>query len=227
MFYVFGGMGVAWWLLWNLLCYSDPSSHPFISDKERKYLEEEIGGERSKDLPRAPYGHMFRSWPLWALIFAQIGHDWGFFTMVTDLPKYMSDVLKFNIQSSGIVSSIPYVVMWLVSIFSGWFCDFLIRRKTLNVTNARKIFTTVASIGPAIFIVLAAYAECQRYLVVGLFTVAMGLMGAFYPGMKVNALDLAPNYAGTAMAIVNGIGAFTGIITPILVGQLTPSVSIN
>lgn len=40
--------------------------------------------------------------------------------------------------------------------------------------------------------------------------------------MKVNALDLSPNYSGTLMAIVNGIGAFTGIITPYIVGVLAP-----
>ncbi|CAG2060550.1 unnamed protein product [Timema podura] len=50
----------------------------------------------------------------------------------------------------------------------------------------------------------------------------MALMGTFYPGMKVNALDLSPNYAGTLMALVNGIGALSGIITPYLVGILTP-----
>ena len=30
--------------------------------------------------------------------------------------------------------------------------------------------------------------------------------------MKVNALDLSPNFAGTLMGITNGIGALTGII---------------
>lgn len=32
-----------------------------------------------------------------------------------------------------------------------------------------------------------------------------------FAGMKVNALDLSPNYAGTLMGITNGIGALTGI----------------
>lgn len=40
--------------------------------------------------------------------------------------------------------------------------------------------------------------------------------------MKVNALDLSPNYAGTLMGITNGIGALTGIAAPYLVGVLTP-----
>lgn len=44
--------------------------------------------------------------------------------------------------------------------------------------------------------------------------------GTFYPGMKVNGLDLSPNYSGTLMALVNGIGAFTGIITPYIVSEI-------
>lgn len=73
--------------------------------------------------------------------------------------------------------------------------------------------------------VLASYSGCDTTTVIALFTASMGLMGAFYPGMKVNALDLSSNYAGTIMAIVNGIGAIAGIIAPYLVGLLTTNVS--
>nr|CAI5840232.1 unnamed protein product [Callosobruchus analis] len=48
---------------------------------------------------------------------------------------------------------------------------------------------------------VASYSGCDRYLTVAMFTIAMGFMGTFYCGMKVNALDLSPNYAGTLMAI--------------------------
>lgn len=61
---------------------------------------------------------------------------------------------------------------------------------------------------------------------VGMFTIAMGLMGTFYCGMKCNGLDLCPNYAGSLMAVVNGVGAISGIITPYLISALTPDVSI-
>lgn len=71
----------------------------------------------------------------------------------------------------------------------------------------------------------ASYAGCERGLVVALFTIAMGIMGTFYPGMKVNSLDLSPNYAGSLMALTNGIGAITGIVAPYVVGVMTPEVS--
>lgn len=61
-------------------------------------------------------------------------------------------------------------------------------------------------------------------LVVVWFTLAMGFMGTFYPGMKVNPLDLSPNYAGSLMAVTNGIGALTGVAAPTFVGLMTPDV---
>lgn len=42
VFYFFGALGIIWFILWVLLCYSDPQSHPFISDKEKEYLNREL-----------------------------------------------------------------------------------------------------------------------------------------------------------------------------------------
>lgn len=62
-------------------------------------------------------------------------------------------------------------------------------------------------------------------LVVVFFTLAMGFLGNFYPGLKVNALDLSPNYAGSLMALTNGIGGLTGVAVPPFVGIMAPQVS--
>ena len=34
---------------------------------------------------------------MWGLVVIQVGHDWGFFTILTDLPKYIQSVLRFDI----------------------------------------------------------------------------------------------------------------------------------
>lgn len=77
---------------------------------------------------------------------------------------------------------------------------------------------------PGIFILGASYGECDRVVVVVMFAVGMGFMGTFYSGLKVNNLDLAPNYAGVIMAFTNGIGGLSGIFSPYIVGVLTPNV---
>lgn len=83
----------------------------------------------------------------------------------------------------------------------------------------------IAAIGPGAFILGASYAECSRMTTVVMFTVGMGFMGTFYSGLKVNNLDLAPNYASIIMAFTNGYGGFSGIFSPYIVGVLTPNVN--
>lgn len=82
-----------------------------------------------------------------------------------------------------------------------------------------------ASTTPAIFIILASYSGCDRTQAVGYFVASMAFMAGFYSSVKINAMDIAPNYAGTCSAFVNGLAAVSGIITPYLVGLLTPDVS--
>ncbi|XP_015588670.1 putative inorganic phosphate cotransporter isoform X2 [Cephus cinctus] len=227
VFYVFGSIAILWFIIFTIICYNNPNEHPFVSEREKKFLHGFMKEHTHNKVPAVPWRHIMTSKPLWALIFAQIGHDWGFFTMITDLPKYMSSVLKFSIKNNGMLSSLPYLCMWLCSVLSSWLADWIIVKGYISRTNVRKLGTTIASVGPGLFIIGASYAGCDRVTVVILFTLGMTLMGAFYPGMKVNALDLSPNYSGTLMALVNGIGAFTGILTPYIVGVLTPNQTVS
>lgn len=51
------------------LCTSDPGTHPFITDKEKAYLQKEMGQlERSKDLPPTPWKAILTSRPVIALM---------------------------------------------------------------------------------------------------------------------------------------------------------------
>lgn len=88
VFYVFGFLGILWFVVFMLICYKDPESHPFIKESEKEYLRREMGTlERDKTLPATPWKAIFTSVPMMALVCAQIGHDFGFFIMATDLPK--------------------------------------------------------------------------------------------------------------------------------------------
>uniref|UniRef100_A0A8D8S0N6 Vesicular glutamate transporter 2 n=1 Tax=Cacopsylla melanoneura TaxID=428564 RepID=A0A8D8S0N6_9HEMI len=48
----------------------------------------------------------------------------------------------------------------------------------------------------------------------------MAFMGFYYPSIRVNTLDLSPNYAGVLMGIVNGLSSITGIFTPVFTGHV-------
>lgn len=90
-----------------------------------------------------PFRHIITSPAVIALIFAQLGHNFGFFIIVTDLPKYMNDVLKFSIKENGLYSSLPYVCMWVVAQSTGFLSDWLIVKNHMSITNVRKLFTAI------------------------------------------------------------------------------------
>ncbi|KAJ2946187.1 hypothetical protein O0L34_g5121 [Tuta absoluta] len=223
VFFFFGGFGLLWFVLWSLLCYSTPNTHPYISKKELAYLNANVttAEVQSKKDP-VPWKAILRSAPVWALVWAAVGHDWGYYTMVTDLPKYTNDVLKFNIKTTGTLTALPYIAMWISSFIFGYVCDLCVKKGWHTIKTGRIIHTTIAATGPAICIVGASYAGCDRNLAIACFVLSMALMGGFYSGMKVNALDLAPNYAGSLTSLVNTTSTFAGIITPFLIGLMTP-----
>lgn len=51
-----------------------------------------------QDLGGTPWGAILTSAPVWATIIGEVGHDFGLFAIVTDLPKYMNDVMHFSIS---------------------------------------------------------------------------------------------------------------------------------
>lgn len=88
VFYFFGIIAILWFIIFVLICYKDPESHPFIKESEKDYLRKEMGTlGRDKNLPPTPWKAILTSVPMMALVCAQIGHDFGFFIMATDLPK--------------------------------------------------------------------------------------------------------------------------------------------
>lgn len=222
VFYFFGGLGIIWFILWVALCYNDHEEHPFISDKEAEYLRESFKEYTHKDIPPVPWGHIFRSTPFWALVAAHIGHDWGLYTLLTDLPKYLSSVLHFSVEENGYLNALPNLCSVFYVLLVSWLTDKAITSGFVSKTEARKINTGISLVIPAFLVIGASYAGCERTTVVVLMTLGMTFMGSSLPGIKVNSLDLSPNYAGTIMGLANGIASFTGIFTPYLVGYLTP-----
>lgn len=52
VFYVSGGLGLIWYICWELFVYDTPATHPTISIRERTYIENCIGKTvRNKSKP--------------------------------------------------------------------------------------------------------------------------------------------------------------------------------
>lgn len=84
--------------------------------------------------------------PIYAILFSQLAHDYTFFTMVTDLPKYMKDILKLNIKDNATYSAVPFLILGLSNVFFARLADFIIKRDLCKVIVIRKLYSFVGKL---------------------------------------------------------------------------------
>ncbi|XP_031637844.1 putative inorganic phosphate cotransporter isoform X2 [Contarinia nasturtii] len=221
IFYVFGLVGVIWSVAFLFCIYEDPSTHPTIEEKEKKYILSSLWGTTNvAQSPPVPYWNILKSLPFYAILFAHMGQNYGYETLMTELPTYMKQVLRFSLKENGILSALPYLAMWLFSMFISVVTDWMIYSDRFTHTNARKIINSLGQYGPAICLIIASYTGCNRTLTVFLLTLGVGLNGAIYSGFKINHLDITPRFAGILMAITNCTANLAGLLAPLVAGTL-------
>ncbi|CAA6669452.1 unnamed protein product [Spirodela intermedia] len=135
VFYSFGSLGSAWLVIWLNQAYSSPLEDPDLSSEERNLL---LGNNISKEpVTTIPWREILSKPPVWALIVSHFCHNWGTFILLTWMPTYYHQVLKFNLTESGLFCVLPWLTMALSSNLGGWIADSLVTRG-LSVTIVRK-----------------------------------------------------------------------------------------
>lgn len=223
VFYIWGICGASWSIMFFLTTWDSYLLLPTVTDDEKAILDAYYEKVNKKAKVEAvPWKDILTSWCVWAMIVAMIGHDWGLFALVTDIPKYMQSVLRFNVKANGAYVASGYLALCAVSFGSAWVAGFLERKEILSTTNNRKILYTISSVGPSLGLLATSYARCNRAAAVAFLVIGMSLMGTFYPSLKVNPIDLSPNHAGVLGAMMHCIGSISGILVPFLIGIMTP-----
>ncbi|GLH08998.1 Uncharacterized protein GBIM_14150 [Gryllus bimaculatus] len=217
VFYVFGAIGVVWYIGWLMLVNRGPTEDKYIDPRELKYLLSHLGPQ--KKVTKHPWGHFFRSPAVWAIIVANFSLNWGFYTLMTQLPMFMKDTLGFDLEQAGFLSALPYLIVAITMQISGQIADWILIKNILTTTQVRKLFCCFAFISQSFFMLLTAFVTSPASAVACLsFAVGMGSFAE--SGFFVNHLDLAPQHASVLMGIGNTAGTLPGIISPTLTGYI-------
>ncbi|XP_015838353.2 putative inorganic phosphate cotransporter [Tribolium castaneum] len=219
-FYLFGFLGIIWFVFWCFLIYDSPSSHPRINPQERAFILASIGPQDEDDKAPIPWLKMLTCVPLWAILITQCGQSWAFYTQLTELPTYMSQILHFDIQANAFLSAIPYLTSWWCGILISFVADWLLSRGYLSLSTSYKVFNSLASIVPSLGILGVAYVGCDRVAVQLLLAIPGALAGAVYAGNQMNHIALSPKYAGTMYGITNAASNMCGFLAPYVIGVI-------
>lgn len=117
-----------------------PLQHPRIKEAEKKFIEDSFQGNVSTRKSSAPLWELAKSLPFWSLLLLHYGSLWGMYFLLTAAPKFMNEVLGFNLTKSGFLAALPYLARLISAFVFGSIGDSLLQSGRLSVTQIRKVF---------------------------------------------------------------------------------------
>ncbi|KAJ8960944.1 hypothetical protein NQ318_020244 [Aromia moschata] len=214
IFYYFGSIALVWYVIWMYTTFDSPEQDSWISKEELDYITQYVDTKSKNDLGNVPWKSILTSIPVWAIIASHVSENWGWYTLITQLPKFMSFW-----EMRGSCPPFPYLVMAITIQFSGQLADCCLVRGYMTTTQVRRVFNCGAFIAQTVFMLSAAFWMTP---VGGVFCLTMAVaLGAFaWAGFSINHLDIAPQYASILMGLTNTFATLPGIISPILTGYI-------
>ncbi|XP_076755249.1 major facilitator superfamily transporter 3 [Xylocopa sonorina] len=225
IFYIEGALCLIWCTAWWIMIEDSPEEQTrFISANERHYIMHSLGQDKNHNdhnkLP-VPWKEVLRSKPFMAILIAHFCSNFGWYMLLIELPTFMNQILKFNMSSNAGLSSMPFLCMWIFTMVLSKILAIMQDKSLISVTVSRKIGTLFSSVVPMICLIGVSYVGCSRTLAVTLMTIGVTCIGGMYSGFLSNHIDIAPNFAGTLVAITNCVATIPGFVVPIFVGKLT------
>uniref|UniRef100_A0A8C8YXN7 Solute carrier family 17 member 3 n=1 Tax=Prolemur simus TaxID=1328070 RepID=A0A8C8YXN7_PROSS len=216
-FYIFGGIGCVFCLLWFALVYDDPASHPWISTSEKEYIVSSLDQQVSSFKEPLPIKAIFRSLPFWSICICSFGHNWLLITIVVYTPTYISSVHNVNIRDNGILSAFPFLCAWAIGIMGGWLADFLLS-KNFRLITVRKIATVLGNLPASAFVVALPYLNSNYITTVTFLTLSCVLSQFCQSGVYINSLDIAPRYSSFLIGLSRQLSYIASILVPMITG---------
>ncbi|KAJ8753752.1 hypothetical protein K2173_000006 [Erythroxylum novogranatense] len=217
-FILFSSFGLLWLTKWGSLVASDPGDSPFVSKSELLLIQ---AGKTKPDSAVAkgqlpPLHLLLSKLPSWAIIFANITNNWGYFVLLSWMPVYFKTVFNVNLKQAAWFSAVPWGTMAISGYVAGALSDSLIK-KGYSLTLVRKIMQSIGFIGPGVSLLCLNYAKTPVTAAV-FITIALSLSSFSQAGFLLNMQDIAPEFAGFLHGISNSAGTLAAIISTIGTG---------
>ncbi|CAG9828052.1 unnamed protein product [Diabrotica balteata] len=217
VFHFFSILGILWCIFYAIVGRNTPAEHPTITQEERNYIEKTASSSIKSRMP-TPWKAIFTSVPFLALFYSYACFIFGFWVLLTQIPTYMNEILKFNLKKNGVLSALPYILQWMTGLVLSIISDKMIIRGIVSIAIARKMMNAIGMLIPALALIFLGY--CSKDTAVGaviLLMIAVGANGATFCGTFINNVDLSPNFAGVLYGIMNGCSNVFGILAPLIV----------
>jgi MFS transporter, ACS family, solute carrier family 17 (sodium-dependent inorganic phosphate cotransporter), other len=216
-FYVFGGIGLLWMMLWLRHVTDDPREQSRISSSEMQLLTS-TASPSVQTTRTWPVRRLLLRWPVLAVVTGQFATFWSQNVLAAWLPSYFRDVQGVSIEQSGLFSAGPWVAMILALNGAGALSDHLIHRG-LSVTHVRKLMQCGGLIASAFFLLATRFAH-SPVAALAILIAATSALGVASCGFVAGNLDIAPRHSALMVGFSNTLGQTPGLIGVAVTGWL-------
>ena len=209
-FYIFGIVGLVWFIFWNRNVSSYPAEHKKISSKELEYISE--NAPSSEPAKKILLKDLLLNKPFLAIVAATFANNWSLFVFLSFLPKFIDNELGIDLESRifVILIIIPSIISVLALNAGGFLADKMIRNG-MKVVKVRKIVNSIGFFGSAFCLFLIPLFESISIIII-LICITNLFTGAAAGGFGVNHADIGPNSTGTLVGVASTFGMIAGIL---------------
>ena len=204
-FYLYGVLGVAWFLVWALRGRSSPDTVASWHEAPEDATAQGAEAVSPTRYPKLTIAGMLRSRAVWAIAVAHIAINWSLYLVLSWFPTFVNREMGADLQLAGLLALAPTTMSLIMAPLAGRLFDGLIARG-MNRLAVRRVLQSLAFAGIAIAMLLLTVGDSLIFSVT-VITVSNALTALSVGGFATNHLDIAPNQSGLLMGVTNTLAA--------------------
>lgn len=223
-FMVIGSFGLIWIIPWLIINKAGLKKHPWVTEKERKYILEgqsEADNKADENTKGLSLKQILSHKESWAIVVGRFFLEPIWWLFVTWMPIYLFDTYGFNVKEVAMFLWVPYVGAAVGSILGGFVSGKIIA-KTGSIDKGRK--TTIVIGGIIMLLGLVATILFGDTALKFVLIVCMVLFGFQFAIGNVQTLP-SDFFSGKSVGSLAGLGGMIGVFSVIVMNFLVPVVA--
>jgi len=216
-FYLFGGVGILWAIVWYAYYRDLPREHPGLNAEELAILGTVSSRVPSGARPAVPWSRILRSRDLWYLSTTYFCYGWVLWLYLAWFPTYLREARHFTQLGTGF-ASLPLLAATVSNVLGGLLSDRLahqwndLRRGRLLVSVCGFAIAGVALLPGVLLDSAIAAMVCLTMALAGL-ELTVSVSWAI-------CIDIGGEFSGSVSSVMNTWGNLGGAVSAVMVGYL-------
>lgn len=216
-YYFLALLAILWLPLWYWLFKDNPKDSPYINQAELSYLNEQTV-TNAQAPSKITWKFLFLNKTLAANNWAFFVFGYYLFFFMTWLPRYLNLKYHLDLKQIGLYSIAPWLLGALMMWGVGTLSDYIFKKtSSLRLSRSYPIFISQLL---AALCIIPIFSTHNIFIALIFISLAVGFVLSANASYYAVNIDIAKEWAGSALGIMDAIFAIAGFLAPTLTGVI-------